>query len=382
MKIICAPDSFKGTLDAVEAAEAIASGVRQVMPYATVDCCPVGDGGDGTLRALLVALHGEAISCRVGGALGEPVDAQLGRFETGGFAYVESASAIGLDPDPLKRNVMNASSRGAGELLLTACKRYGKRILVGLGGSATNDGGCGMAQALGVGFFDRSGQRIDTPITGASLHLIDRIDIDTLSSRVAEADVIALCDVTNPLTGPNGAAHVYGPQKGANPADVAQLDAGLYRLAMIMRSDLGIDIDSTPGAGAAGGLGAGLVAFAGASLRSGIDSVLTTLDFDRRLTGAALCLTGEGRIDGQSMSGKACMGITARASCLGVPTIALVGQATPDASNCLDAGLSEIVVIGEGLHPDESRKHTARLLSTAAARTAEKYLGNGDTMRR
>ena len=380
MRIVCAPDSFKGSLDAADAADAMAAGIRAAIPGADIDCCPVGDGGEGTLNALLLALGGHSESSNVTGKHGETVDARFASFENGDFAYVESASAIGLDPDPDKRDVMTASSYGVGELMLAACDYRPARLLVGLGGSATNDGGCGMAQALGMRFLDASGQVIDSPISGGTLPLIAGIDTSEVAGSVANTKMIALCDVQNPLTGPNGASRVFGPQKGASETDVALLDAGLANLADVIKRDLAIDVDGMPGSGAAGGLGAGLVAFAGADIASGIDTVLDALGFERRITGATLCLTGEGRIDDQSLSGKACMGVAAVAARHGVPTVALVGATGPDAEQCVAAGLSDIVVIGRG-HPTEySIKNVSALISAAAARVARQYAGNGDTI--
>lgn len=380
MKVICAPDSFKGSLAAAEAASAMAAGLRDAIPGLVVDCCPVGDGGEGTLAALLGALDGQAIGCRVLNAHGEPVDAQWGVFARQGFSFVESASAIGLDRDPTKRNVLTASSFGVGQLIAAACEEAPARLLVGLGGSASNDGGCGMAQALGVRFFDPSARLIDVPLSGATLSTIDRIDLSGLSPPVAGTDICALCDVTNPLTGTNGAAHVYAPQKGASAAEVEALDAGLIHLAALLMRYRGIDVDNVPGAGAAGGLGAGLLAFTGATIVSGIETILDALQFDERVAGADLCLTGEGRLDGQSLSGKACMGVAARAKKQGVPVIALVGDASPGARECLAAGLADVVVIGDGLPAEESIRNAAPLLTAAAARTARKYLGNNDTI--
>lgn len=376
MKVVCAPDSFKGSLAATEAAAAMAAGLRDALPDVIVDSCPVGDGGEGTLAALLAALGGEFVACRVQGVSGEPVDAGFGRFAAQGFSFVESASAIALRPEPGQRDVMAASSFGVGQLLEAACRGGAGRVLVGLGGTATNDGGCGMAQALGIRFYDAAGRVIDTPLTGGTLATIDRIDADSLEASIAETEIVALCDVNNPLTGPAGAAAVYAPQKGASPADVEQLDAGLAHLAAIIGRDLGIDVDTIPGAGAAGGLGAGLLAFTGASIVSGIDTILDALDFDGRIAGASLCLTGEGRIDGQSMSGKACMGVAAVAARHKVPTVALVGDTGPRAAECIDAGLAGIVVIGEGLSAEQSISDAAALLAAAAARTAMQYLGN------
>ena len=380
MRIVCAPDSFKGSLDAADAAEAMAAGIRAAFPSADVECCPVGDGGEGTLSALSGALDGDLVNSEIVDALFVPREAAWGKFTDHGFAYVEAAAAIGLDPDPSKRDVMSASSFGVGQLMMAASTECDGRLLIGLGGSATNDGGCGMAQAIGVDFFDDSGKLLEAGLSGGDLKKIDRIDVSDIFPMLSAADIRVLCDVNNPLTGHEGAASVYAPQKGASPSEVEVLDAGLKHLAAVIRRDIGIDIEDMPGAGAAGGLGAGMVAFAGGSLVSGIDSVLETLHFERRLAGASLCLTGEGRIDGQSLSGKACMGVAAVATRYDVPTVALVGEVGPGADRCIAAGLKDIIVIGEGHPAAYSISSAAPLLSAAAARVAKQYAENGDTI--
>ena len=381
MKIVCAPDSFKGSIDAVAAAAAMASGINSAMRDVSIDECPIGDGGEGTLRALTRALGGHCLQVAVSGVHGQAVDAKIGCFDDENFAFVESAEAIGLQilAEP-ERDIMTASSFGVGELILKACEQDTARILVGLGGSATNDGGCGMAQALGIRFFDEAGQLIDTPLAGGALQRIHRIDASNPLSAIENNAVVALCDVTNPLTGPDGAAAVFGPQKGASAEEVHLLDRGLAHLADVVRRDLGIDISGVPGAGAAGGLGAGMLAFAGAKLVSGIETILEAVDFRSRIDGASLCLTGEGRIDGQSLSGKACIGVARAASEAGVPVVALVGSAGPDAARCLDAGLTDYIEIGAGLDVEESMRRAASLLADCAAAAAKQYQPNEATI--
>lgn len=374
MKIICAPDSFKGSISAVDAASAMANGILAAIPRADIDCCPVGDGGEGTLNALLGSVDGSTFTVRVHDMQGVMTDAPIGLFNAGNFAYIESATVVGLKSSPNgKRNVMTASTVGIGELIGHACGKSPGRIMVGLGGSATNDGGCGMAQALGIRFYDASGAWLQAPIGGKDLHRIQRIDTSKRSTSISEIPVVALCDVGNVLTGAEGAAQVYGPQKGATPDDVARLDEGLANLADVIRRDLGVDVESVPGAGAAGGLGAGLVAFADATIESGIGTVLAAIEFRKRLNAADLCLTGEGRIDGQSLYGKACMGVASEADEAGVPAVALVGSTGPGADECLAAGLREIIVIGAGLPAEESISNAATLLADAAAIAAAKY---------
>lgn len=375
MKVICAPDSFKGSLSAIAAAEAMAAGVRKAVPDASVDCCPIADGGEGTLDALTAAMPGKLHRVIVTGPLREPVECEFASFAEDTLAVVESAAAAGLHLVPSEsRDPMTTSSRGVGELIVEALRTPAKRIIVSLGGSATVDGGCGMAQALGIRFFDRLGDEIREPLSGGTLNDLSRLDATGRSPQLKRVEVIAACDVRNVLTGTNGAAHVYGPQKGASRDQVLSLDAGLSHLANLIRRDLNIEIEQLPGAGAAGGLGGGLVAFAGASIARGIDTVLEAVNFEKRVHDADLCLTGEGRIDAQSLSGKACIGVAALAGRHNVPTIALTGAAGPGADQCLDAGLEEFVVIGEGLPVEVSMREAAVLIAEAAGRVAKKYL--------
>ncbi len=372
MKFICAPDSFKGSLTAVEAADAIASGVLSELPDASVDRCPVGDGGQGTLASLLEALNGQLTTVTVSDALGRPIPGAYGIFDRGDLTYVESASAIGLAAIPEKlRDVMTSSSFGVGELILKALESSPNQIIVGVGGSATNDGGCGMAQALGVRFYDTKGELISRPLSGGMLHSISGIDVGERAT--IEADVVVAYDVNNPLTGIDGAAEVYGPQKGADATQVAILDAGLRHLAEVIRRDCEIDVECEPGSGAAGGLAAGLLAFTDARFVRGVDAVLDAVNFASRIADMDLCLTGEGCLDGQSLSGKTCIGVAHAAAKAGVPVIALVGATGPGAELCLEAGIQSVVVIGKGLPASESIKHAKSLLTTAAANVARYY---------
>lgn len=375
MRIMCAPDSFKGAITAIDAAEAMAAGIRKAVPDAGVDCCPIADGGEGTLDVLAAAVPGNMHQVLVSGPLGEPVECRFATFSDDTLAVIESASAIGLHlVPPGSRDPSKASSRGVGELLAAALRTPAKRIVVAVGGSATNDGGCGMAQALGFRFFDRDGGEIRGPVCGGMLRDLSRIDDSGRLPHLNRVRVIAACDVENVLTGPGGAARVYAPQKGASGEQAALLDAGLAHLAALVRRDLGIDVEQIPGSGAAGGLGAGLVAFAGATVASGIETVLAAVNFEKRVHEVDLCLTGEGQIDAQSVSGKACIGVARAAGRHHVPTVALVGAAGPGAEQCLAAGLDEYVLIGEGLPRDVSMRQAAVLIAEAAGRVAKKYL--------
>ncbi len=362
-------------MTATTAAEAMAEGIRKAVPDAIVDCCPIADGGEGTLAALTTAIPGEIQRVTVSGPLGDLLDAAFATFAEGEFAVIESAIAAGLQLIPEQsRDPEQTSSRGVGELIAAACAASPKRVIVALGGSATNDGGCGMAQALGVRFFGHNGDEIHTPICGGMLSDLTRIDATKRLPALNSIELIVASDVRNPLTGPQGAAQVYGPQKGATADQVARLDAGLAHLAGLLRRDLDIDIEALPGSGAAGGLGGGLVAFSGATIVSGIDTILEIVAFKQRVRSCDLCLTGEGQIDAQSVMGKACMGVARAARTHGVPTIALVGAVGPGAEQCLAAGLHEYVVIGEGLPAALSMRRASVLISDAAGRVATKYL--------
>lgn len=375
MRIICAPDSFKESISAVAAAEAMAAGIRKAIPDAVVDCCPIADGGEGTLAALASAmparLHREIVS----GPLGEPLDCEFATFADDGLAVVESAAALGLHlVPPGSRDPTRTSSRGVGELIAAASRTPARKLIVAVGGSSSNDGGCGMAQALAVRFYGRDGNEICEPVCGGMLSQLGRIDAAERLPNLNRMQVIAACDVQNALTGSEGAACVYAPQKGANAAQVEQLDAGLRHLAALVRRDLDVDIEYLPGSGAGGGLGGGLVAFAGATVNRGIDTVLEGVNFENRVHDADLCLTGEGQIDAQSVAGKACMGVARLAAKHHVPTIALAGAAGPGAEKCLEAGLQEYVIIGEGLPAEVSKRQAAVLIAESAGRVVKKFL--------
>lgn len=325
MKIVCAPNAFKGCLTASEAAGAMAAGVRRAVADAEVLCVPVADGGDGLVDVAVESLGGERRTVRVRGPRNETVDATFCHAPEMDFAAVEMALASGLALLPAdRRDPTLTTTRGTGELIRAALDLDVSRIAVGIGGSATNDGGVGMATALGVRFLDDRQTTVE-PV-GGELERIRHIDVSGLDGRVASVKIEAVCDVDNPLCGPSGAAAVYGPQKGASPEQVEALDAGLANLADVIEKDLGIDVRELPGAGAAGGLGAGLRAFVGADLCRGVDLVLDLVDLDGKLKGAALVLTGEGQIDSQTAHGKAPAGVGAAARARGVPCIAVAGS--------------------------------------------------------
>ena len=382
MKIVIAPDSFKETLSAAEVAEALADGVRAALPHATIDACPMADGGEGTVAAMVAATRGTVRTASVAGPLGEPLDAGFGLLggraaAAGKVAVIEMAAASGLDlVPPARRDPLRTTTYGTGELIRAALDAGASEILVGIGGSATVDGGCGCAQAIGVAFTDAAGEPCVCGLAGGGLPAVHRIDLARRDPRVAQARIRVACDVTNPLTGPSGAARVYGPQKGATPEMVEQLDAALAHLAEVIRRDLGLDVAHLPGAGAAGGLGAGLVAFLGAELQRGVEIVADAVGLSARLAGADLCLTGEGKLDRQSLSGKTAVGVARVAREAAVPVLCIPAQAETGLDH---GGLFAAVrplVAGEVTVADAMHR-PAELLRRRAADAVGRFVRNG-----
>jgi glycerate kinase len=328
VRVLVAPDKFKGTLEAPDAAEAIARGWLRARPDDVLDLVPLADGGEGTLDSLVEALGGTVREARVEGPLGDPVTAPYALVPHDGrtIAIVETAYASGLAlVSENRRDPMRASTFGAGQLIAAACAAGVDEVLVGLGGSATVDGGLGAAQAVGVAVLDRAGRPVGRG--GRRLADIDRIDVTGLDRAVRRARIVAACDVDNVLTGPAGAAASYGPQKGASPDDVLELDRGLGHLAAVLHRDLGIDFRRLPGGGAAGGLGAGLAAFLGAHLRPGARVVMEAIGFPRRLAASEVVVTGEGRVDAGSARGKVVGAVTDAARASGRRVLVLCGEA-------------------------------------------------------
>ncbi len=323
MRILIAPQEFKGSLSARAAARAMAEGLRRALPDALLDLLPVADGGPGTVEALVEAAAGDLKETTARDPLGRPVRAAWGLLPDG-TAVIEMAAASGLSLLTAgERDPRRASTYGTGQLIRAALDEGCRRIIVGVGGSATNDGGTGAAQALGARFLEAADKEL--PPGGAALARLDRIDASGLDRRLAGCQLLVATDVTNPLCGPEGASIIYGPQKGADPELARQLDAALAHYARILQRDLGVDVTDRPGAGAAGGLPAGLIAFAGAEIRSGFELVAEAVGLRERLREADLALTGEGRLDLQSGYGKTTAGVAALARQAGVPVIALVG---------------------------------------------------------
>lgn len=333
MKILIAPDSFKESLPAPAVARAIAEGWRERMPAAELVELPLADGGEGTTTALVAATGGELHPCRVTGPLGEPVAAFWGQLD-GRRAVIECAASSGLDLVPREqRDPWRATTRGLGELILAALDAGMQEIIIGLGGSATNDGGAGMLQALGAQLLDRQGAPIGPGAQG--LEPLHRLDLSTLDPRLARVRFEVACDVDNPLTGPEGAAAVFGPQKGADDALVERMDAALAHYARVIEAGGCQAVAQQPGAGAAGGLGAAFLACLNAELRPGIGIVLDAVQLEQHLQGADLVITGEGRIDTQTARGKTPVGVARLARDAGVPCIAL-GGSVPVAPAVLD----------------------------------------------
>lgn len=355
-KIILIPDSFKGTMSSMEICGIMEKVLGEHYPDAEILSIPVADGGEGTVDAFLTAMGGEKVFLTVSGPLGTPVEGFYGRI--GDTAVIEMAAAAGLPlvyghPAPEE-----ATTYGVGQLILHAAHSGARRVIVGLGGSATTDGGCGAAAAAGVRFYDKDGK--DFVPTGGTLQNICRIDRTGLDKMTSQMEIITMCDISNPLTGTKGAAHVFAPQKGADHETVLRLDGGLRHLAQVVRHQLGLEIETMPGAGAAGGMGGGMVAFFGSRLEMGIEAVLDTVEFDRLLAGADLVFTGEGKIDSQSLGGKVVIGVAGRAKKQHVPTIAIVGDIGDPIEAAYDMGVSGIFSINRVAVPYGQAKPRAK----------------------
>ncbi len=369
MKIVIAPQGFKAGIPGLQAAQAIARGVIAAVPDAETVLAPVADGGDGTLHALVDGTGGQVFTSMVSGPLGPQLEALWGVMGDGRTAVVEMALASGLALVPQRRrNPRLTTTAGTGEIIREALDTGYTRIIVGLGGSATNDGGAGMAVALGARLMDSEGRPL--PPGGSALARLDRIDVSGLHPRLGQATIIAATDVTNPLCGPEGASAIFGPQKGANAEMVRELDAALANYARVVSRDVGSDVSDVPGAGAAGGLGAGLMAFTGATLQSGIDMVCEVLGFDALLQGADLVITGEGRADRSTIFNKAPVGVARLASAHGVPTVLLAGSLGPGHEELYGHNVASIICIADRpMNFEASLSRSAELLESAAERT-------------
>ena len=367
MKMLLASDSYKGSLTTMQVAEQIKKGVRKVFPEAEFMCVPVADGGEGTVETMVTHLGGEYRTVKVTAPDGSKIDARYGILKNG-IAVIEMAAASGLPILPKeKRNVMTATTYGTGEMIKAALAEECEQIYIGVGGSATNDGGVGMAQALGYSFLDRNGKEVG--FGGGELEKIEKIDSSGADPRLKKKKIVVMSDVVNPLCGKSGAAAIYGPQKGASPKQVEELDRGLKHLANLIREQMGINLEELPGAGAAGGLGAGLVAFAGAEIRSGIKTVLELANFREKLDWADLVITGEGKIDSQSVLGKVISGISQMAKEKNIPVIAVSGAIEYGAEVIYDKGVSTMeAAVCKTMQLDEAVRNADTLVENAVER--------------
>ena len=367
MKIVIAPDSFKESLAAPQVAEAIARGWQAVFPAAECLLRPMADGGEGTVDAVLAAAGGERRTCTVSGPLGTPVEAHWGWLDNG-TAVIEMAAASGLHRVAAdQRDILRACSQGTGELIRQALDAGARHIILGLGGSATNDGGAGLLRALGVRLLDRAGQPLAPG--GAALARLAEIDLSGLDPRLAQVPVLVAADVDNPLCGPHGASAVFGPQKGASPEQVRLLDAALTHYAERMAATLGTDHSTEPGAGAAGGLGFAARALLGARFRPGIAVVAELCGLAEAVQGADLVITGEGRLDAQTLHGKTPLGVARIAHAAGVPVIALAGSLGEGYQRLYAAGLSAAFSLAPG--PIDLRQACADAAALLQARATD-----------
>ncbi|RVU85348.1 glycerate kinase [Leucothrix sargassi] len=349
MKIVIAPDSFKESLSSEGVAQAIGRGFAEIFPDAEQVLLPVADGGEGTTDALVAATGGQLFKQSATGPLGQPVEAFWGLLGNGKTAVVETAAASGLDLISVEqRDPLSATTFGTGELILTAIEKGARQIIVGLGGSATNDAGVGMLQALGVSFLNAEGEEI--AVGGAGLSELASIDLSGLDPRLADVSFNVACDVDNPLVGENGASAIFGPQKGATPEQVALLDKNLAHFAEVTLKTTDKDIINIAGAGAAGGLGGAFLGFCNAQLKSGIDIVLDTVEFEKHLESASLVITGEGRIDSQTIRGKTPIGVSKRAKAFAdIPVVALAGSVASDADVVFEHGIDALFSVVPGV---------------------------------
>ena len=361
-KILLVPDSFKGTLSSRQVCQVMAGQLRRFFPQAQVKSIPVADGGEGSVEAFLAAAGGERRMLTVTGPFGEPVEAFYGILGDGRTAVIEMAACAGLPLAEGRLNPERATTYGVGELLLAAKEAGCTKAILGLGGSCTNDGGAGAAAALGAKFTRADGAAF-VP-SGGTLGEIAALDVSPVAQALQGMELTAMCDIDNPLYGEAGAAAVFAPQKGADAAMVARLDAGLRHLGQVSARCLGRDFSHLPGTGAAGGLGFGMAAFCGAQLRMGIDAVLDAVGFDSLLPGTDVVFTGEGKIDSQSARGKVVSGVAARCRKAGVPVVAVVGQIGQGFEEMYQQGLTAVFSINRAAQPfAESRFHAGENLA-------------------
>ncbi|MGZ5364489.1 MAG: glycerate kinase [Mycobacterium sp.] len=376
MKIVLAPDSFKESMTATDAVAAMRAGVHAVIPDAECVGVPMADGGEGTVDAVVDALHGQHIEAEVSDALGRTITARYGYIPLRQLAVIEMAAASGLELiPPDQRDVLRASTFGVGQLISSALDRGAEEILIGIGGSATNDGGAGMLTALGASFVDDQGAPLEPG--GAALRQLDRIDVSGLDPRLRDTRIHVASDVTAPLLGPTGASAVFGPQKGATPADVQTLESALTQLATVTSRTLGNANPQRRGAGAAGGLGFALVEFLGAESKPGVDEVAATVGLGRALRGADWVFTGEGSVDAQTVMGKTPFGVARAATRAGARVVILAGRVAPDASVLLEHGVERLVAItADGTPIEQALREGAESLTRATADVCRDITGS------
>lgn len=356
-KAVLIPDSFKGTMSSSEIISIMKERILHYHPECQIVSIPVADGGEGSVDSFLTALGGEKIHVRTKGPWNEEIESFYGILPDG-TAVIEMAASAGLPQVGDRKDPSKTTTYGVGELILDAARRGVRKLVIGLGGSATNDAGCGAAAACGVSFFDKDGKKF-TPV-GGTLDEIDSIDLSTLDENVKKMTIIAMCDIDNPFYGNNGAAAIFGPQKGADPEMVQTLDSKMRKLAGLIEKTLGINLQSIPGSGAAGGMGGGMKAFFGASLEMGIDVVLNTTGFEKLAENADMIFTGEGKIDTQSLRGKVVIGVARRAKKMNIPVVAVVGDIGDDISQAYDEGVSGIFSINRVAVPYKEARVRAK----------------------
>ncbi|MGH8549853.1 MAG: glycerate kinase [Methylococcales bacterium] len=376
MKIVIATDSFKENMTSLEVATAIEKGILEVIPDATCIKVPMADGGEGTVQSLVDATKGRIVTKTVIGPLGEPVEARYGFLGDGHSAVIEMAEASGLPLVPkAKRDPLKTTTYGTGQLILDAIDSGATEIIIGIGGSSTNDCGSGMAQALGVRYLDKNGSELSLYASGGMLDQIAKIDGSGLDSRLRKVKIQVACDVDNPLCGEPGASSVFGPQKGATPEMVKTLDSNLGYFADLIRNTLGIDVKDLRGAGASGGLGAGLVAFCGATLKSGIDILVEATGLEQALEGAHLVITGEGRVDFQTAFGKTPSGVARAAKKTNTPVVAIGGALADDARGVFEHGIDGLEsAAARDMSLEEAIKNSRMHLQFAGERLARLLL--------
>lgn len=370
MKIVVAPDSFKGSVTALEAANAIEKGLRRVFPDAVIEKIPMADGGEGTVQSLVDATGGHIQTQRVLGPLENEVDAQFGILSDRETAVIEMASASGLTLVPSdKQNPLLTTTYGTGQLIHAALEAGCRRLIIGIGGSATNDGGAGMAEALGVNFLNADGNPIERG--GGGLGKLTSIDITGLHPAIVETETVVACDVNNSLTGPEGASHVYGPQKGATPEMVKTLDSHLAHFDKVLERTFGQSFNDIPGAGAAGGLGAGLMAFLNAELKLGVDIMIDTVRLKERMKGASLVFTGEGQLDFQTVFGKTPVGVAKVAKADNIPVIAIAGGIGEGANAVYDACIDAMLgIVQTPMSLEDAVEDAMQLIADTAEQAA------------